>query len=52
MPGRGERIREPKVRRDHGRADAVREREMHAVVNRAVEGQRQTRRIGGELSIH
>ncbi len=47
MFGRGDRIRESKVCRYHGRADAVREREIHAVVNRVVEGQCQTHRIGG-----
>ena len=36
-------IRESAVRRHHRRADAVREREIHAVVNRVVE--RQTRRV-------
>ena len=43
MLSRGERIRESKVRRQHDRADAV--RELDAVVDRVVEGQSKADRV-------
>ena len=45
MFGRGDGIRQSAVRRQHDRADAVRQCEIDAVVNRVVEGQRQANRI-------
>ena len=45
MLGRRGGRHEPLVRRHHCRTDPVREREIHAIVNRVVKGQRQTGRV-------